>query len=123
MITPLYLASKATRPRLRVGVLLDGGRVPRYVATILEDIARCNFADVQLAVFLEQPQRRLRLSGLAQDLSLRADRFAGRDFDPLGEVAPVAAFSGVNRLVVTPGAQDKPWLLQEAFEEIRQRDL
>jgi hypothetical protein len=53
IITPLYLVSDAPGPHLRVGILIEGPRVPRYVATILEDIARTNFADLEIAVVLQ----------------------------------------------------------------------
>ena len=125
MITPLYLASRASRPRLRIAVLLDGWTVPRYVATILEDIARCNFADVVLAVVLARthPSRAERLSELAHDLYVRADRFAGGQSDPLVHVDPGVGLSGAHRLDLTPEPVGQPWLGADAIEELRRSDL
>jgi hypothetical protein len=128
MITPLYLASKANLPRLRVAVLLDGPAVPQYVATILEDIARSNFAEVVLAVLAApaRPTVRERLSGLAHELYVRADRAFGGASDPLHPIDPGESLSGVERLEVTTAAAraaDEPWLAPSVVEEIRRRDL
>ena len=125
MITPLYLASRGTGPRLRVGVLLDGWTVPRYVATILEDIERCSFADVQLAVILQPTatSARERLSGLARELFMRADLVVGGALDPLAPVDAGVGLMGVDRLDVSRGAGSQPWLPRGAIEEIRRRDL
>lgn len=125
MITPLYLVSRGTGPRLRVGVLLDGWRVPRYVATILEDISRCNFADVEVAVVLAAASvaPRERLSSLAHEAYVRADRLAGGEQDPLAEVEAGAGLMGVDRLEFTSGKADQPWLGPEAIEELRRRKL
>src|SRR5581483_7007161 len=86
MITPLYLVSTAKRPRLRVGVLIDGRRVPRWVATILDDLARCNFASVALAVILHADPPAERLPSLVHELYERADRVVGGATDPLALV-------------------------------------
>jgi hypothetical protein len=50
MHRPFSLHSKCDRPPLRVGVLLDSYIQPAWVAEILEDIARSNFARIELAV-------------------------------------------------------------------------
>ncbi len=98
--------------------------MPRYVATILEDIARCNFADVVLAAVLEPADPRAeRLAGLVHELYVRADRLVGGDSDPLVECEPWVGLSGVERLDVTPGATGEPWLPEKAIEELRRRDL
>jgi hypothetical protein len=125
MITPLYLVSKATGPRLRVAILIDGGRLPRYAATILEDISRCNFADLELAVVLAPASSTMkeRLSGLAYQLYTRADRAAGGAQDPLSEVDAGPYLTDVGRLDVTPGNADEPWLGPDAIEELRRRQL
>lgn len=138
IITPLYLTSSATRPHLRVAVLLDGPKVPRYVAAILEDLARCNFAEVVLAVVLEAikapPGRR---TGLAHELYVRVDRAVGGDTDPLALVDPGVGLEGVARLDVAPapGAEggfrlgarqssgETPWLPAEALDELQNHDL
>jgi hypothetical protein len=125
MITPLYLESKATVPRLRVAALIDGPMVPRYVALILEDIARCNFADVELAVIVRKPVPKVveRLPRLAHDLYVRADLAVGGDGDPLALVDPGPGLAGVDRIEVSPGEGREPWLPADALAEIRRRDL
>jgi hypothetical protein len=129
MITPLYLSSGATRPPLRVAVLLDGPAVPRYVAAILEDIARTNFAGVELAIVREAPAPAVadRLPGLIHEVYLRVDRAMGGDGDPLALVAPGVGLAGVDRLEVGAGrpgeSPGEPWLPADAIEEIRGRDL
>ncbi|HEY3821722.1 MAG TPA: hypothetical protein VGL81_31360 [Polyangiaceae bacterium] len=125
MITPLYLLSKGTGPRLRVAVLLDGWTLPGYVATILEDIGRCNFADIELAVVVAStsPTLATLLPGLAHELYLRVDRVMGGDSDPLAPVEGGACLSGVDRLDVKPGGPGQPWLAPDVMDEIRRRDL
>jgi hypothetical protein len=104
MITPLYLVSKAERPRLRVGLLIDGPRVPRYAATILGDIARCNFAAVELAIVLHPagPPPEARLPGLVHEIYARVDRARGGAEDPLALVDPGPSFAGVHRIEASP---------------------
>ncbi len=126
IITPLYLASDANRPRLRVGVLWDGPRLPRYAATILEDIARSNFADVELAVVLQpKPSSPPPAWGpaLTHELYLRVDRAFGDVSDPLDLVDPGVGLAGVDRLEVAAGRAGEPWLTADALAEIRRRDL
>ena len=124
MITALYLESKAKRPRLRVGVLIDGPAVPRYVAVILEDIARSNFAVVELAMVLDPgPTADERPHGLLHELYTRADRAIGGELEPLTLVEPVVGLAGVDRLEVSPGEALQPWLEADALEEIQRREL
>jgi hypothetical protein len=125
MITPLYLASKANLPRLRVAVLIDGPAVPRYVATILEDIARSNFAEVVLALVAQpaRPTLRERMSGLAHELYVRADRVFGGASDPLHPIDPDQSLSGIERLEVTSGAPEEPWPAPSVVDEIRRHNL
>jgi hypothetical protein len=49
-LSSLYRESDAPGPPLRVGVLLDGDRVPAYVAAILRDVSASTFAHLVLAV-------------------------------------------------------------------------
>src|SRR5579871_5828250 len=123
MITPLFEVSKGDRPRLRIGVLVDGPLVPRYVATILEDIARSNFADVVLVVVhcpvLDHP-----LSGLAHELYLRVDRLVAGDGDPLVLVDPGMGTHGADRLEVSSTDGRSNLRISAAdLAEIRRRDL
>jgi hypothetical protein len=121
MITPLYLESKAKLPRLRVGVLIDGPVVPRYVATILEDIARCNFAVVELAVVVHAADERSH--GLLYEIYTRADRAVGGELDPLALVGLSAGLASIDRLDASPGGALEPWLTADTLDEIRRRDL
>src|SRR5690348_14240009 len=76
MISPLYLESNANGPELRVAVLLDQPKVPRWVATILEDLAHCNFARIDLVVMqdvVDDVQ-----GGLAQRLPALTDAIYAR---------------------------------------------
>jgi hypothetical protein len=82
--------------------------VPRYVATILEDIAGCNFADVVLAVIVDADAAQ---GGLLHDLYVRVDRAVGGDADPLTLVDPVVGLEGVPRLEIL------------SLEELRRADL
>jgi hypothetical protein len=124
MLTALYLESKAKRPRLRVGVLIDGLAVPRYVATILEDIARSNFAAVELAIVLHAgPTADEGSPSLLHKLYTRADRAIGGEMDPLTLVEPGVGLVGVDRLAVFTGGGAQPWLATEVVDEIRRREL
>ena len=103
MITQLYLASKAAKPRLRVAILIDSVTVPRYVATILEDIARSNFAVVELAIVLRPGEASLarRLPGLAHELYVRVDHAIAGEGNPLSLAAQGGGLAGVHRLEVS----------------------
>jgi hypothetical protein len=124
MLTALYLESKAKGPRLRVGVLIDGVRVPQYVATILEDIARTNFATVELAIVLDPEKTQHGGSpGLLHRLYDVADRAVGGKLDPLYLVEPDVGLAGVDRLAVVCGGPGEPWLASDALDEIGRREL
>src|SRR5689334_9338644 len=126
MITPLYLESKADKPRLRVAVLVDGPNVPRYVATMLDDIARSNFAVVELAIVLHPGVVPLvrRLPGLAHELYVRVDHAVAGEGDPLSLVDAGDRLHGVDRLDVAVGGDDGQVVLPaETVAEIRRRDL
>jgi hypothetical protein len=49
-LSTLYLHSPADRPPLRVGLLMDSYTLPASIAAILDDVAACNFAHVELVV-------------------------------------------------------------------------
>jgi hypothetical protein len=125
MITPLYLVSTAKRPHLRIGVLIDGPMVPRYVVTILEDIARTNFARVDLAIVLDPggPLSSDRFPGLVHELYARVDRAVGGDRDPLALVDPGMGLADVDRLDVSPGKDGEPWLPADILDEIHRCEL
>jgi hypothetical protein len=123
MITSLYLSSTGSAPRLRIAVLVDGPLVPRYVAAILEDIARCDFADVVLAVAVAAPPPSAaeRLPGLAHELYVRVDRALGGEQDPLALVDPGLGLCGVDRIEAALPAEGAAWLPEGALAEIRRR--
>ncbi len=121
ILTPLYKTSSASGPRLRVAVLIDGPTVPRYVATILEDIAGCNFASVVVAVVVgawTAPR-----AGLAHDLYVRVDRAVGGDADPLALVDPGVGLEGVPRIELSTPHRPLAWLPPEAVAELQRLDL
>ena len=123
MLTPLYLVSTSKRPPLRVGVLLDGPSVPRYVATILDDIARSNFADVELAIVLRAAPASERFPGLVHQLYARVDRAVAGDRDPLALVEPGMGLAEVDRIEVSPGEAGEPWLPAGVLDGINGRKL
>jgi hypothetical protein len=124
MITPLYLKSNAKRLPLRVGVFIDGPVVPRYVAAILEDIARSNFARVDLAIVLDAgPPVDAPSPSLLYELYRLADCAVGGEVEPLALVEPGVGLAGVSRLEVSAGGASEPWLTAETLGEIRSRDL
>jgi hypothetical protein len=120
MITPLYLESRASRPRLRVGVLVDGPAVPRYAGAILGDIARSNFAVVDLAIVVRAGGPP---ASLLHELYTRADRAVGGREDPLALGEPGADLTGIEQLEVATAAEGQPWLPADALDAIRRREL
>ncbi len=124
MITPLYLESTSKQPRLRVAILIDEAPVPRYVAAIVDDIARSNFAEVVLAVVLgAAPTDGGRSGSLLHKLYVRADRAVGGALDPLSPFDSGASPATVERLAVTPGGLGETWLGREAIDTMRRHDL
>jgi hypothetical protein len=139
MITPFYLESKASRPHLRVAVLLDGPMVPRYAATILGDIGRCNFARVGLCILpsavgthptsgpadlARRLARSARAHALTFELYTLVDRSIGGAEDPLGLVDVSAWLSGVDRLEVPPATEDgRLSLPADAIAELERREV
>jgi hypothetical protein len=128
MITPCFLASSAAAPALRVAVLLDGPLVPSWVATVLEDIARSNFARVELAV-MQRPAEAAAiglselLPALAREVYDRVDRAVGGEQDPLLPVNPGAWLADVARLDVPAAGDGELRLPPGALAELRRRGL
>jgi hypothetical protein len=54
MIPSLYLHSSGKGPKLRIGLLLDSYTLARWQARILEDIRRCDFAEIALVALNAQ---------------------------------------------------------------------
>ena len=50
-LSDLYVHSRSSNPPLRVGLLLDGPYLMRAFASVLDDLARSNFARVELVVY------------------------------------------------------------------------
>jgi hypothetical protein len=46
-----HRTSSYGRAPLRIGVLINGSRQPAWVAEVLEQISKCNFARLELAVW------------------------------------------------------------------------
>jgi hypothetical protein len=129
MISPLYLESTSGKPALRVAVLLDQPQVPRWVAMILEDLTRCNFASVELVVV--QDAGAVARGGLVQRLPALADAAYARvahavvgDHDPQVLVDPGAWLLGVDRVTVPAvDADGELWLSDEVLADLARRDL
>ena len=117
----LYRASTAARPPLRIGLLLDGATSPRFTARVIEDIAKSNFARLELVVHnmhatrpspprAPLPARLVRLLRNSQtrklllySVYLRKD--AGRapvDDDPLAPVDCAPLLAGVDTIELEP---------------------
>jgi hypothetical protein len=45
-----FFHSASSRPKLRIGILVDGDLIPAFARRVLEDIAACDFADVVVYV-------------------------------------------------------------------------
>jgi len=129
MISPLYLESNANRPVLRVAVLLDQPKVPRWVATILEDLAHCNFARVELAVVQEvgdgvQGGLAQRLPALTDAIYARVNHAIAGEQDPEALVDPAVWLLGVDRVAVpVAGADGELRLPLDALAELARREL
>ena len=129
MISPLYLESKATTPVLRVAVLLDQAKVPRWVATILEDIARCNFARVELVVAQgagdgAQGGIAQRLPALKEAIFARFNHAIVGEQDPQALVDPSVWLLGAERVAVPAASDDGELRLPvDALAELARRDL
>lgn len=99
MITPLYLVSDGKGPAIRVAVLLDGIRIAQWAKTILSDIARSNFARVELALLPEPNEGRAGRLEQAARSSVR--RSVVGDQDP-GELADCSEWLQDADLVQVP---------------------
>jgi hypothetical protein len=99
--------TQATRPRLRIGLLLDALVVPAWVWRIVDEIQRSEFAEVTVLITaVRRPRPRLPLwqrisrsgNGLVYRMYTRLDRFVAhgkcnafdpRDLQPLVDAVPV----------------------------------
>jgi len=110
------------RPPLRVGILLDGVRLPRCFADVLDSIASSRCARIELLVFragpvpetLAETSRPARIAKILRDPRRRSlllygryerwdrRRLAGVSEDPLEEVDCSEKLRGIERLDVDP---------------------
>jgi len=51
LISDLYVHSSSPKPPLRIGLLLDSPELSRALASVVADIARSNFARIELVIF------------------------------------------------------------------------
>lgn len=86
LISDLYIHSPSTSPRLRIGVALDSSGPNRVVSDILNDLARCDFADIVLIIYVSSDNRPLPRSSLLLNAYTRLDKWrlkTGNDpFEP-----------------------------------------
>ncbi len=135
--------SPATKPRLRVGLLLNGPVLPRFNVRIIEDLRASNFIDLALLVYkkdsaLEKttaPQgvagrvgRRLFDAKLRKhtlyDLYLRFDQRRRGPDDPLENLDCSGILSGIESTEVEPiGAKFVHRFPPEALERIKVKNL
>lgn len=122
MLENLYLESKVDRPKLRIGLLVDGDYTTAAAAAVVEHIQACNFAQIVLIVRHEGAQRDFarhrswsqRLLKLVRSRSMRR-RFCyaaytkieswiarNEEQDPLRMVDCSQAFAGIESLTVKP---------------------
>jgi len=122
-INRCFLHSNAARPRLRVGILVDGDVVTAVERQIILDIQASDFADVVCVVQREAPDRSsiARSGSLLSRLGLLRRRSTWRHLaygaylrwydsrrrifpDPLAPAGIADLLSGVSRVLVTPQA-------------------
>lgn len=138
-----WLYSPEVKPRLRVGLLLDGPVLPRFNARIIRDLQASNFVDLALVVYkkpsaIPKPQppksfagrlaRRLfdsKLRTLAlYELYLRFDERNRTPKDPLASVDCSTLLAGVHSIEVEPiGAKFVHRLPPAAIQEIQAQNL
>lgn len=138
-----YLRSESTRPRLRIGLLLDDTSLPQCFAEVVDHIQRCNFARLELLVFNAQavvtgsaPRRSLplrvfrvlrdakRRKALLFGLYQRYDRHNVGPSDPLAPVDCSARLDAIESMSVTPLRKGFVHRFPpEAIERIREKQL
>src|SRR5689334_17134051 len=145
LISDLYIHSSSPNPPLRIGLLLDSTELSRALASVVADIARSNFARIELVIFNASsrpaaaapppssfPRRILRLlsdakarSSAAWTLYTRLDeRFWHVDDDPLATEDCAPLLDGVDTLMVEPLTKGFVHRFPpEAVEKIRAANL
>ncbi len=143
MPSNLYLHSRAPEPPLRIGVLMDDMRMMRIFADVLDDILRCDFANIELLVIHtpavppaplpeSKPARYLHIlrskpkrNAILYDQYLKIDRrvTAGLE-DPLELVDCTERLAGIERMEVAPLVKGFVHRFPEdALERLRAHDL
>ena len=135
--------SSASKPALRVGLLLDGPNLPRFDVRIIEDLRASNFVDLALLVYRKNPPlekapepagfvgrigRRLFDSKLRKhalyDLYLRFDRRRRGPDDPLKSLDCSGLLAGIDCIEVEPiGAKFVHRFPVVALERIKAKNL
>jgi len=137
-----WRTSSSSHPPLRIGLLLDGVKLSRFFATIIEDIQASNFAKIELLIFrkaAEKPPeparspvakaaRRLLHADLRKhalyDQYLRLDERKKASNHPLKRVDCSELLAGIERIEVEPiGKKFVHRFPPEALETIRARNL
>jgi hypothetical protein len=140
----VYLHSSGARPRLRVGVLLDEMRLMKSLAVTIEDITRCDFADIALVVMHKppsapqgsQPSSRagrylkvlrdpVKRRGILYEQYLKFDsRLTSLPDDPIAPVDCSALLAGVEKMDVEPLTKGFVHRFpDDALDRIRSRQL
>ena len=134
--------SSSSNPPLRIGLLLDGVRMSRFFATIIEDIQASNFAKIEFLIFRKttEPPPAATHSGMAKlarrllhadlrkhtlyDRYLQLDERKKPANHPLDIVDCSALLAGIDRIDVEPiGKKFVHRFPPEALEAIRARNL
>ncbi len=139
----LWLRSPALNPPLRIGLLLNDTKLPRFCARIVEDILASNFATLELLVCHKTPlalasapskslarriTRRLFNSNLRKhslyELYLRMDQRKRPASHPLDLIDCSGMLAGIDRINVEPVKQKFIHrFTEDTLQEIRARNL
>jgi hypothetical protein len=113
-------AEAPMRP-LRVGVLLESVRVPRWVGRVLSGLRSAEFVDLRLAVLTGEAAAQRRL----WDLYVRLDRRLFRTGDdPFQPENASPAIAGIARIEAVPVPRSGSWDLdREGLEAVRAHGL
>ena len=142
MLADLFRTSMANRRPLRIGVLLDGAILPRWIEQVIHQIQASNFARLDLLVFnaaaeadASRGSRRWSIFGTLAGSQVRAslgywlycklDKWIFQQAnDPLQPVDCTARLGGIESIRVTPVTKAHVHRFGPAdVEKIRARDL
>ena len=138
----LWLRSPAENPALRIGILLNGPKLPRYSARIIEQIQASNFARIELLIYRQRAQvaappvksglvsRMRRLldakfrKRLLYELYLRFDERRKTPDHPRNVVDCAGRLAGIESIQVEPiGQRFVQRFPADAVEQIRAKNL